>query len=378
MTAHLRILPLIDATEYRELAETVGAARVSAGPITGGLRAVLGIGREARLRRELSGLVGNLVPGGRRFSFDWLGKWVMLGVADRPGLAVAAHRLGDRELPERPALDEEEERERDDEGVALRKLPAYAAIDLRSTAAASLALLAVRKLAQEAMPGMVKWGELERYREVAIVQVNVREERRSRTGQRSESDDIDVFYAIAEGALLLSLQHDLVRGLIDQQLDGTGARAQGRDSLHGQLIVDVAAAERQALWTVLGWVLEHEARETAPLSRADARVVLRGAPELRSQPDALRALTQATLGRLPVTPDGGSYGWTPSGVRDSVRGTMHAPRWPAVPVDGSPTAALLGAVASFRSELAFDDEGKTPAGERMRSLRVRLRLGLRH
>jgi hypothetical protein len=46
-------------------------------------------------------------------------------------------------------------------------------------------------------------------------------------------------------------------------------------------------------------------------------------------------------------------------------------------VPGSPTDRLLRSVGRFRSELSFDDEGKTNAGAPMRSLRVGVSLGLR-
>jgi hypothetical protein len=175
----------------------------------------------------------------------------------------------------------------------------------------------------------------------------------------------------------VALQPRTLRWLVDRRLDRDEPRKAGNDPGQSQLLLDVAGAEQGGLWTVLGWLLEQQALETATRSRADAEIVLRGAPELVGKPEALHALWLATLGSAPLTPDGQSYELAPSGVRDPVRGTAFAPSWPALPVAGSPTAKLLGALRSFRSELAFDDEGKSPAGERMQSLRVHLRLGLR-
>jgi len=373
LSAHLRILPLIDASEYQDIADLVGRARVSAPPAAGGVRAVLGIGKEAELRRELSRLVSGVVPLGRRLSFDWLGDWAMVGIADRPALANTVLKVADSDLPQRPATAREEEEEENGDLAVVRKTPIYAAVDLGSTAAAALALVAVRKLADSAAPGLVRWGQLEEYRKVSIVQVAITEERRRAGGD----DDAEIYYAICQGALFAALQADVLRYLIDQQLDGHGVRAESK-ATSSQLIVDLAAAQGGAMATALGWLLEGTARDASRRSRASAEIVLRGAPELQRDPAAQRALALATLGRAPLTPDGRPYSFAADGIRDPLRGTLHAPSWPTVPVPGSPTDRLLRSVGRLRSELSFDDEGKTSSGERMRSLRVGVSLGLRH
>jgi len=371
-------LPLIEGTEYREIEEAVGSARVSAAPLENGLRVVLGIGREAGLRRELRGLMGELpLPGRHRIEIDWLGEWAALGVADDPSLGVAVRDLGGNNLPERPRLAAEPEPERPDEIGAIARVPFYAAVDLRNAAAAGVALLAARAMAESALPDMVSWAEHERYREISFVQVAVRPEGRRRRGSERVTEQIEIYYALCDGALLLTLQPQTLRWLVDRKLDRDEPRRAGNDPAQSQLLVDLAGARDGGLFTVIGWLLEHAALESSHRSRAEAEIVLRGAPELVGNRDAMRVLFLATLGSVPLTPDGQRYELGPSGVRDPARGTAYAPVWPAVPVAGSPTAKLLDAVRSFRSEIAFDDEGKTASGERMQSLRVTLRLGLR-
>jgi hypothetical protein len=375
LSAHLRILPLIDASEYQNIADLVGRARVAAPPTAGGLRAVVGIGKDTELRRELSHLVSGVVPFGRRLSFDWLGDWAMVGVADRPALAATVLKVTGSDLPQRPATAREEEEDETGDLAVVRKTPIYGAVDLGSTAAAALALVAVRKLAESAAPGLVRWGQLEEYREVSIVQVAITEDRRRRG--TDDDGDVEINYAICQGALFAALQADVLRYLIDQQLDGHGVRVESKPTA-SQLIVDLAAAEGGAMASALGWLLEGAARDASRRSRASAEIVLRGAPELRRDPAAQRALALAALGRVPLTPDGKPYSLAPDGVRDPLRGTLHAPSWPALPVSGSPTDRLLRSVGRLRSELSFDDEGKTSAGRPMRSLRVGVSLGLRH
>ena len=98
--ADLRILPLIDGTDYREIRELAGQARVKAPPITDGLRAVVGIGPTAGLRRELAELAGGR-SGRFGLHFDFLGDWAMVGTVDRARIADVTRKLN-RDLPEPP------------------------------------------------------------------------------------------------------------------------------------------------------------------------------------------------------------------------------------------------------------------------------------
>ena len=77
-----------------------------------------------------------------------------------------------------------------------------------------------------------------------------------------------------------------------------------------------------------------------------------------------------------MTIDGASYNLAKDGLRDPARGTPSAPRWPDVPVPGSPLAKIMQSLASFQSELSFDDEGKD-GDKRMRSLHARVAIDLR-
>ena len=69
---------------------------------------------------------------------------------------------------------------------------------------------------------------------------------------------------------------------------------------------------------------------------------------------------------------------SPEGTRDPVRGTDHAPIFPANPVPGSPLAQVLERFSRLRSSVSFETEqGAGPREEALRSLSVNLSLELR-
>jgi hypothetical protein len=120
------------------------------------------------------------------------------------------------------------------------------------------------------------------------------------------------------------------------------------------------------------------AQEGATRARAEAEAVLRGVPESAHKPERSAELSRAYLGGAPLTPDGRRYWLSPEGVSDPLRGTAHAPEWPALPTPESSADQLLSALSRVRSDLAFDEEPQLAASApRLRSLRARLDLWLR-
>jgi hypothetical protein len=286
----------------------------------------------------------------------------------------------EEEIPARPRTQEEREKSPPSDGAVfddVARIPAFAAIGIKSTAGAGLAIAALRAIARDALPGMVEWGEIEKHRAITIVRVSVE----GGAGLAPTSMPVQLYYAFCDGALVLSMRLDLVKTLIDERLDkkmpgpAPAASAQGAP----QLAIDIAPSERGPLWTILTWLLERRALEAAPASRAAAEALLRGAPEKASDANAMRALAMAVLGAVPITPNGHSYAPAPDGARDPARGTPHAPMWPAVPVPGSPVEKVMAALSGFRAELGIDDEvrPKGATGERTQSLHAKVRLSVR-
>ena len=376
LTADLRIVPLIDGTDYREILETAGQARVEVPVLARGARAVVGIGQEARVRRELAHLVRGFA-GKHDFGLDFLGEWAMVGVDDRPAVARAVF-ASQRGLPELPGG---EERARVDEIEALASVPAYVAVGIKSMAGAALALAAIHGITDDVLPGAISWAETGKERDVGIVRIAVAEElgRGRRDGETPKKGDIEIYYALTRGVFLASFNEPTLRRLVVDLLDGHGPSPATAAAGGAQLVVDLASDKQGALSTVLGWLLTEESMTANRLSREAAEALMVGAPASAGEPAAIRALGLAYLGSMPVSPEGGQWTLGDDGVRDPHRGSASAPVWPDVPVPGSPTEKLLSAVGRFRSEIAFDQEGpgKGKGKGGLLSLHAKVTLGLR-
>jgi hypothetical protein len=254
----------------------------------------------------------------------------------------------------------------------LATFPLYAQIAVKGAAQAAVALAAIRVVANETIPGMFEWGEVERYRDVPIVRIQLKKEI---GGFGGEGSGLSLFYAVTSDAITLTLQDWVLRRLIDEGLDGRGAAA-STDAGSPQASFSLASDPGKGLWTALAWMAEQDSLREARRSGDSAMALLRGAPEIADDEHAERALALAYLGAIPMTIDGAPYTLSKDGLRDPARGTSSAPRWPDVPVPGSPLARIMQSLASFQSELSFDDEGKD-GDKRMQSLHARVVLDLR-
>jgi len=371
MQVDLRVLPLIDASEYREMERTVGRARVNPGPPPGGLRTALGIGAEAHLRRMARDPL-KMMRGAERLNVDWMGSWAALGIDDSPRFASLLLAEGDRNgLRQRPRLDsdpEPKERIRGESDLerALANLPVYGAVALRSQTAAAVFLTGVRTAIEQSAPGMIQWGEAGRERDVPLVEV------RSKGDEvRDSMRDVALYYAFCKGVLFLSLNQATLRSRIDECLDGRVPSAVPDDKAQSspQWTIDLALPKDKPLWNMAVWLLNAMGDRADQQSHAMTEIAWRAAPG--SDAARVRALSLAYLGMVPVSSDGSALSFGPEGVIDPLRGSAHAPRWPELPIAGSPIARLLDVVGRVRSEVAFDDEptvDKTP----MRSLHAHL------
>jgi hypothetical protein len=371
-TVDVRELPLIRATRYREIVDFVGAAHFAPPGPPDGMRVVAGVGADASPRRELEHAIGAL-SSRHAVTFDWIGEWASIGLADRSTLPSALQRLAEKDLPQAPRSSEYPP---GSELEAITTLPLYLEIAVKSTAQAAIALAALRLVANETIPKMFEWGEFGIRRDVPMVRIALKKELAS--GVVEASADVNIFYALTGGAIIFTMHDWLLRRLIDEQLDGRAPSGVTRNSSEGaQLSFGVGTEPGKGLWTALAWLLEQQMIEAgANASRRAAEALLFGAPEMARDRAALRALALAYFGASPLTPDGQSYTEAKEGVRDPARGTSYAPIWPAVPVEGSPVAKLLGSLSGLRTQLAFDDEGRD-GGLAMVSLHARAAFDLR-
>jgi hypothetical protein len=370
--AELRVLPLVPADAASRF--DLGAdGRVAPSELASGARLSLGIGETSPLRRELSRSLSLLPMRDGGLTLDFLGDYAMVGVADRAEL-IAAARVSrrSRDLPiERPASAEDLGRETAPRGDLdmLSGLPAYLVVGLRSRVAAGLALAALKQQLGAAAADAVEWAPFASYRGVEVVRILGRE----------RGGEIALYYALAGDQLVASFNRSVMRWLIEQALDGKlpqpGAKTSSAD---GQVVFELAPAKKGSLRMLLGWGLAMAALEEATEARAAAEAVLRGVPESAHKPERSAELAAAYLGAAPLTPDGLRYWMSPEGIADPLRGTAHAPEWPALPTAESAAGRLLGALNRIRGDLSFDTEPTNPgAGAPLRSLRARMDFWLR-
>jgi hypothetical protein len=305
--------------------------------------------------------------------FDFLGEWAMVGTVDRARIAEVTRRVT-RDLPEMPSSSDE--REDMDEFAEAARIPAYAAVEIRSMTAAGIALAELRKLGESVFHDELIWTEIGSEAGRSIVRVGVKSDLHGSDGGK----DVSAFYALTDKAILLALDERVLRMLVRDVAEGRAPTStrKSNDSEGAQLIVDLAGDKQGGLFTVLSWFLSQELlRESGP-GRAQAEALLRGAPDKTADSKGLRALALGYFGAVPTPPYGGAYSLGPDGVRDPWRGSASSPKWPSLPVAGSMVDKLLGSIGRFRSEVAFDPEGGvTKDGRGMQSLHVRATIGLR-
>ena len=374
LSADLRVVPLIDGTDYREILGMAGQARVTAPAIGSGARAVIGVGQSASVRRDLARLARGF-SSGHDLGLDFLGEWAMVGVDDRPAVATAVRML-ERDLPEAPGVADEPRLFREIE--AATGLPAYVAIGIKSMAGATIALAALHAIGDDVMPGGIQWGERGKERDVTLVRIAIKDDDDRGGGQpdAAKKGAFEIFYALSRGVFLASFNEGTLRRLVDDLVDGHGPGPAATSATGSQLVVDLAGEKQGALFTVLSWLLTEESID-AGSSRAVAEALLVGARDRASDPRALRALGLAYWGSVPVPPEGGAFTLAADGVHDPRRGSASAPVWPKGPVAGGPVDKLLSAVGRFRSEIAFDREGPGKGDGELLSLHAKVTLGLR-
>jgi hypothetical protein len=371
--AELRVLPLVPAEQASRF-DLGGDAHVAPPALASGARLTLGIGEKAYLRQGLAQAI-TLFARGSSLKLDFLGDYALVGVADRAELALAARSSREtRDLSlERPASAEELGREPAalDDVEMLAGLPVYAVIGLKSRVAAAVALTALRRMAEDSAPGAFEWAPFASHRGVEVVRVMARE----------RNKEVSLYYAMAGDAFIVTLNRSVMRSLIEQALDGK-LPAQGQPSAalakEGQVVLELSPLKKGPLRTLLAWSLAVSSLEAARSARAAAEAVLRGVPESAHKPERAAELSLAYLGALPLTPDGRRYRLGADGIADPLRGTAHAPEWPALPPAESPSARVLGLFGGLRSDLSFDTEpqiANTP--QPLRSLRARVDLWLR-
>jgi hypothetical protein len=360
--ADLRILPIIESSDYRKMQQTVGEARIDDPARAGGLQFSLGVGPQAELRKLVTDMAREL-PSALRAQLDWLGEVAFVGVEDR--------------FPAKPVLsyfdDKAHPRDRDIPKL-FTEAPIWAGVGVRSRLAATVTLSTIRKMVMDAAPGALEWREHGNHKGVPYVVV-----RAGREGDaRQLAGDLALYYAFCNDYLLLSLSESALKSRIDDCKGGRLAKGAGQGTAGGrqaaQLVFSLATKPGGPFWQLMSAGLAVALDEAQRGSLNMATVLARGAPDLDGP--ALRHLALAYVGNVPVDADGGEPLAKPETARTRILDDYRTKVRPEPAQESSPAGRLATAFARARSDIAFDDE-PTPKSstESLRSLHIVLSVG---
>jgi hypothetical protein len=255
LTADVRILPLIEDSEYNRISRMVGRAKIVTPVLGGGMRWSMGIGADASLRRELTQLSRNS-PLGERIALDWLGDWLLVGVEDRIETVRTWLALDSNDLPQAPADSNDRETGRRDMYAAALQTPLYLAFGVDNAIGAALFLTVAKKFIGDASPGLVAWNEGPAYKGQRVVHISVASEKLG-----SDTPGGDVWYALSGDALIFALSEPVLHHILDERKGGKGTRAAAKTSNETQFVFEWASVG--PLRQLLGWLLEKTARTEA-------------------------------------------------------------------------------------------------------------------
>jgi len=360
--ADLRILPIIESSDYRKMQRTVGEARIDAPARASGLQFSLGVGPQAEIRKLVTDMAREM-PSALRAQLDWLGEVAFVGVEDRFPVTSALSSFNDEAHP----------RDRDIPKL-LTEAPIWAGVSVRSRLAATVTLSAIRKMVMDAAPGALEWREHGNHKSVPYAVV-----RAGREGDaRHLAGDLALYYAFCNDYLLLSLSESALKARIDDCKDSRLAKGAGKGAAGGrqsaQLVFSLSTKTGGPFWQLMSAGLAAALDEAQRGSWNVATVIARGAPDLDGP--ALRRLALAYVGNVPVDANGSEPLATPDSARVRSLGSTRTKVLLAPAKEASAAGRLATAFARVRSDIAFDDEPtlKT-SSELLRSLHVVLFVG---
>lgn len=367
----VRVLPLISATEYSDIEEVVGKSRVKVLAGERGLQAVWAVGQDSRLRREMDQLVRTLTSKGD-VGLGWLGDWVLVGVDDRAGLVDLLAKFDDKvQLP--PEKKEGSEFEDADLWKRLGKFPFYAAAEVKNPTVLVATLAAMKAMVESVAPGTLEWGETARHRDLPIVRIGLNP-KAPLFPRKDIADAFALYYVQTGSSLVASIDLPTLKRLLDDMLDGR-LPASGAPT-DPQFVFQTRSGAGAPLWTAILWLLQGQANQATGSALLSAEILLRGAPEATSSAGGLARLGMAYFGFTPLNAHGTpEFVLRPEGAADPLQGSIVAPKFPALPIPGSPIERLMQRMTAVRGEVSFDKEPEV-AGPNARSLHTRFQIHL--
>ncbi len=368
----VRILPLISATDYSDIEAIVGSTRVTVGDSGRGVQAVWAVGKDARLRSDLDGLM-RAATGKSDIGLGWLGDWVVLGVTDRAALLELLARFDDTVQLPPPRTTPGGEFQDLELWRQVGRFPVYAAAEVKNPAMLIATLTAIRTMLGEVAPGWIDWGEVSKHRDLPIVRVGINRST-PLLPNRDIADAVALHYIQTGTAIVLALDQDTLKTVTDRLLAGQLPKTDTAGP--SQFVVQGQSAVGAPLWTALLWLIQGQANGAQDSARRVAEAVLRGDPTTQTDANRLAQVANAYFGFTPVTAHGTTqFTLASDGAGDPVLGTTIFPNFVALPISGSPVERLMQRLTGLRGEVAFDKEPDA-AGPTARSLYTRFRLQL--
>jgi hypothetical protein len=343
----LSVLPIALRTDYRDLLDIAGAARLApdAGdPHTDALaHVVLAIDRDAPAVRQLEGFMSMIAPSIER-PLGWIGDHVAVWLDDDQELLAAARLAEDR-----------------DEFLAEHgfDLPIGVQIAVREPLRLAGFLSAVKALVESAAPGVLAWET----REAKLASGAARSYVAIEPIEGSGWDDTpSLYYGITPGRLVASLREDVLLRALERTDAGAAAPAavaQQRPSWLGESLgVRFAEGFKEVLAVGL---VEDELRAVLRRRAFSALPILNELRRLAPGADPL-VLQAQLFGATVRCPGGGRFVWNDDHAtyESSVFGC------PAAPREGEALPAALKLIRTLSLGLTFDR-----LDERSHALRAR-------
>lgn len=346
-----RILPLIRNSDYDELVNMVGQQTMEVRPLQSGARVVLAVGEHAELRRVSNFLVSEMSQS-KQLDINWLGDWVMAGMADRGRLWDLALRNDavpqSGQPPQLGMLSE------------LRELPLYVGAHIRNKLALAATLTALRKHMDTLAPGLLTWEQVEAWRDTPITRV------REANALQSGEEPLALYYAIAGDVLLASLDRATLETqinlVLDQELLGPGEQTQSA------LLYAPSQGEHSWMNQVVLGMVEWGALRNHQAAARQRQVLQQGLGEAWSQARDPREVALRWMGREPEVFQGGTWSLRNGLPHHSLYGDLGAPTLPRLPIEGAPSSQALARLRSAGLHLAIEGQGED------RGLRLRVKL----
>jgi len=367
ITLETCILPLIDASEYNELADTTGGEPITVDVGQFGedtlLRYVMHFqdGRsKASLKSTFSGLIQTNV------ATDWLGDWVTFWVEDTDAFRVLARQ-------------EYEPERRRGGSSELDVFNASIVLGVHSKNNLSLAafLVAMRNAINMMAPNTVVFENLEPYHGVTIVKMSpdpngpIGQELQpppgndaqgtGAEGEAAKSEDAGgpaICYATIGDGLFVSTQASALRRVIVTKKRIAEGQAPKPQKEKANALLYIAPRAAELARPTISYVLEQQARDVSWKNLV--QVWLLGRCGLLDDRD-LDEASRSYLGYRMVCPDGGVYRFDAAAEAavSSIHGAMLAPtRLEALPA-GAPLDKLLNQLEVVTAGVVFTEHGLT-------------------